>query len=98
MTAEYEWIDETGLRHPSIVFLDITSVDDDLSLPIEFLLEEATVLEVRRIDSFQYMLNANGWLDMRKVRMKGYEFRWHCQVMDDEYCALFVALVKKEDE
>ena len=95
MTAKYEWRGEADLGHPSIVYLDITGVKDDLSLPIEHLLEQSTVLKVKQIDSFDDVFNSNGWLDRRRVRMKGYEFRWHYKAMDREYYALFVAFVRK---
>lgn len=96
MTAKYEWRDETDLGHPSIVYLDITGVEDDPSLPLEHLLEQAPVIKVRQIDSFDDVFSANGWLDLRKVRVRGYWLRWHYKIMDSEYYALFVAFVKKE--
>jgi len=34
--AKYEWTDETGLRRPSLVFLDITDFwPDDWRIPVE---------------------------------------------------------------
>ena len=97
MTAKYEWTDDAGLRHPSIVYLDVTEVEDDLSLPAEHLLSLSAILKVKKIDSFGDVFNSNGLLDRRKVRMPGYDFRWHYKVMDSEYYALFVAFVKKEE-
>ena len=96
MTAKYEWRDKSGLGHPSIVYLDITDAEDNLSLPIEQLLEQARTIKVKQINSFDDVFNPRGWLDRRKVQVKGYEFRWHYKVMDGEYYALFAAFVRKE--
>ena len=95
MTAKYEWQDDTGLGHPSIVYLDVTDVEDDLSLPFTHLLEQSQILRVREIDSFDDVFSG-GRLDLRRVRVRGYEFRWHHRVIDREYYALFVAFVRKE--
>ncbi len=95
MTAKYEWRDETNLGHPSLVYLDITEVTDDLYVPFEQLLEQAEIVRVKQIDSFDAVFN-KGRLDLRRVRMKGYEFHWHHRVMNSEYYALFVAFKRKE--
>lgn len=96
MTAKYEWFDETDdLGHPSIVYLDVTDVEDDLSISTEELLAQAIVLKVKQIDSFTSVFHKGGGLDRRRVRMPGYDFRWHYRAMDREYYALFVAFVRK---
>jgi len=94
--AEYEWRDETGLGHPSIVYLDISDVKEELSQPFKHTLKQARVIRVKQIDSFDDVFNANGWLDLRKVRVRGMRFIWHHRVMNGEYYALFVAFVRKE--
>lgn len=95
MTAKYEWTDDTGLRHPSLVYLDVTDTDDDLSLIFEDLLALSPVLKVKKIDSFEAMFN-EGRLDHRRARaLKGMEFVWHHKVMNRECYALFVAFRRK---
>jgi len=96
MTTEYEWRDETGLGHPSIVYLDISDVKEELAQPFEHTLKQARVIRVKQIGRFDDVFNTNGWLDLRKVRVRGMEFVWHHRVMNGEYYALFVAFVKKE--
>ncbi len=95
MTAKYEWRDETGLGHPSLVLLDITDVDESKCPLLEDILEQAPVLKVKQIESFGVMFSG-GRLDLRKVRARGYEFLWHYKVMNRDHYALFVALVRKE--
>lgn len=95
MTAKYEWVDATGLRHPSLIYLDITEVEEELSWPFEHTLEHARIIKVKQIDSFDDVFSG-GRLDRRKVRVKGMQFVWHHKVMNREYYALFVAFVRKE--
>ena len=105
MTAKYEWIDDTGLGHPSLVYLDISDVakeadvEHELDLEFEQVLELAPVIRVKQIDSFDDVRDSRGLLiDLRKVRVKGMEFRWFNKRMDSEYYALFVAFRRKEME
>lgn len=91
--SEYEWEDETGMRHPSLVKLDVTGINpDNLTLSVEEILNRATVLDVRPIDSFRDCFRPSGALDHRAVRTpKGYWQCWHYKAMDMERYALFVA-------
>ena len=47
--AKFEWIDDSGLRHPSLVYLDITSIPDTAArYRLDVVLEQAKVLKVKR--------------------------------------------------
>ncbi len=47
--AKFEWIDDSGLRHPSLVYLDITDIPDTSDrYRLDVMLEQAKVLKVKR--------------------------------------------------
>jgi hypothetical protein len=92
--AEYEWEDETGLRHPSLVKLDVTALSaaDEVALATDQILRRARVLSVKRIDSFSDGFRPGGGLDKRRVRTPaGYRFCWQYAAMTHKRYALFVA-------
>ena len=94
--AKFEWIDDSGLRHPSLVYLDITNIPDTAErYRLDVVLEQAKILKVKRIDSFDEAFE-RGRLNRHKVRLRGYEFWWYDCVMNDEHYAVFAAFVKKE--
>jgi hypothetical protein len=91
VTAQYEWLDETGLGHPSLVYLDITGIPDELDQPFGKVLEQAPIIKVKQIDSFNDVFD-DGLLNRRKVRVGGMQIVWYYR----EPYALFVAFERKE--
>lgn len=90
--AKYEHIDKTGMRHPSIVVLDITNnrfcENDDL------INDKLPILQVREIYSTEDYFNRE-IINKRKLpRIKGYKFEWHYRIMNSECYALFLGYSK----
>ena len=89
--AQYEWQDETGLRHPSLVKLDVTGAR--FGVDFEKGIDESKVMSIRRIESAKSMFRG-GRVTARAP--KGYRFCWQHTAMDRRYYALFVASERKE--
>jgi len=94
--AQYEWHDETGLGHPSLVYLDISDIQDDLAMPLDEVLGRAKIIKVKRIESLKSIGYTKA--DHRpKVRApKGYEFVWYHSEMSRKRYACFVAFRRIE--
>ena len=88
--AQYEWQDDTGLRHPSLVLLDVTGAR--FGVDFENGIDESKVMSVRRIESAKSMFRL-GKVTVRAPR--GYRFCWQHTAMDQRYYALFVAFERK---
>ena len=84
--AKYEWADDTGLRHPSLVVVDATSdfptgSKEVIALP---------VLRVKKIYSYKEYFKL-GLLNRRKLpRIKGYVFRWYSTETRHDIYALYL--------
>ena len=94
--AKYEWIDETGMRRPSLVMLDITGYwPRDWRVPIEEILKHAPIIRQKQIESLQSLeLGKDGRVKVRTPR--GYErYVWHAFMMNQSYYACFLAYVKR---
>jgi len=89
--AQYEWQDEAGLRHPSLVKLDVTGAR--FGVDFEKGIDESKVMSIRRIESAKSMFRG-GRVTARAP--KGYRFCWQHTAMDRRYYALFVAYERKE--
>jgi hypothetical protein len=94
--AKYEWTDQTGLRRPSLVFLDITDYwPDDWRIPVEEILENAPVIKQKQIESLKSLeLTKGGRVRVRTPKGFG-PYMWHKFAMNRDYYACFLAFVKK---
>ena len=88
--AQYEWQDETGLRHPSLVLLDVTGAR--FGVDFEKGIDKSKVMSVRQIESAKSMFRL-GQVTVRAP--KDYRFCWQHMAMDQRYYALFVAFERK---
>lgn len=95
--AKYEWADQTGLRRPSLVFLDITDYwPDDWRIPVEEILENAPVIKQKQIESLKSLgLTKDGRVKARTPRGY-YPYEWHKFAMNRNYYACFLAFRRKE--
>lgn len=95
--AKYEWVDETGIHRPSLVFLDITDYwPDDWQIPVEEIIENAPVIKSVQIESLESLKLGKG--GRVRVRMpQGYlPYEWHKFTMNQDYYACFLAFRRKE--
>ena len=87
--AKFEWRDEQGVGHPSLVYLDVTGVPEPVTF--ERAITQGRIVKTRRIQSFDDLFLRSGRLDRRRVKLPGYQFVWlHCE-MSSEYYAVFAA-------
>lgn len=95
--AKYEWVDEVGMRRPSLVFLDITDYwPDDWRVSVEEILASALVIKVRQIESLKSLeLTRQGRVKARTP--KGYlPYEWHKFCMNQSYYACFLAFRRNQ--
>ena len=86
--AKYEWVDETGIKRPSRVIVDVT----DLVGTARYAPHAAENGRILKIIPIQDLA---GCKTTRYVP-HGYRFVWHDFRMNSEYYAVFVAVEKKQ--
>ena len=81
--AKYEWIDDTGLCHPSLIVLDAT--EDNQANFLNY-----PVLQVRQIYSIAEYINRGKIIGQKLPRMKGYKFDRYAIIYNRDHYALFL--------
>ena len=85
-TKNYEWQDSTGLKHPSLVILDVTN--NNLPNPDEF--NNLPVLKTKKIYFVNEYFN-RGLLNRRKLpKIAGFEFCWYDATLRNSQHALYM--------
>jgi hypothetical protein len=95
MDSKYEWRDETGLGHPSLVFIDVTGLPDEITKDIhQFESMAEKVIKVKQIDSFNDVFQRGGIWAGKKFIPAGWKFEWYHMEMNADCYAIFFAVSK----
>ena len=87
--AKHEWIDETGMRRPSRVIVDVTDLQG-AARHAPHAVDNGHILKVVPIPSLEASSKT------RRYVPRGYRFMWHDFRMNSEYYAVFVAVERKQ--